>query len=115
MSENTEEINSSRQELFDHMSNEHGLTLLQSELMEIERIVIQSEATELIADLFANSQKENQSTQSEAVDKGALLEKLNIIHALLLKKQYNHARGNLGTLIYCIESDDEFLKLKELN
>ena len=90
------EINSSRQELFDYMSQEHGLTLLQSEMMEIEKIVLQS-------------------SQSEAVDKGALLEKLNIIHALLLKKQYNHARGNLGTLIYCIESDDEFLKLKELN
>ncbi len=43
MSDNSEEINSSRQELFDHMSNEHGLTLLQSEMMEIERIVLASE------------------------------------------------------------------------
>ncbi len=48
MSDNSEEINSSRQELFDHMSNEHGLTLLQSELMEIERIVLASEIERLM-------------------------------------------------------------------
>ena len=40
------EINSSRQELFDHMSQEHGLTLLQSEMMEIEKIVLRSSQLE---------------------------------------------------------------------
>jgi len=39
-----EKINSSRQELFNHMSEEHELTLLQSEMMEIERIVIKSQS-----------------------------------------------------------------------
>ncbi len=40
------EINSSRQELFDYMSQEHGLTLLQSEMMEIEKIVLRSSQLE---------------------------------------------------------------------
>ena len=58
--------------------------------------------------------KQLQSTQSEAVDKGALLKALKRIHDLFLKKQYKNGRVSLGGLIYSIESDDEFLKVQRI-
>ena len=50
--------NSPYQELYEHMSNEHGLTLLQSELQEIISIVEKIDKTDLGFEVTKNKKDE---------------------------------------------------------
>ncbi len=46
------------QELFDHMEEEHGLLLLESEMFEIERIIVKQLQKESIVDMMKSDEKD---------------------------------------------------------